>query len=65
MPEDTDEALRLFDRAAEEMQDWVESVGKIPQFKLEEKLSPMLLMDHGQLDRARVLLENAEQKQES
>ena len=65
LPEDTANALRLVDLAAEEMQDWVESVGEISQIKLEEKLSPVLLKVHGHLDRARVMLENAEHEKES
>lgn len=62
LPEDTGKALRLVDLVAEEMQDWVESVGEIPQFKLEEKLSPVLLKAHADLDRARVMLEDADHK---
>jgi hypothetical protein len=65
LPEDTANALRLVDLAAEEMQDWVEAVGEMSQIKLEEKLSPVLLKAHGYLDRARVMLENAEHKNES
>lgn len=65
LPEDTANALRLVDLAAEEMQDWVESVGEISKIKLEEKLSPVLLKVHGQLDRARVMLENAGHEKES
>ena len=57
LPESTGKALRLVDIAAEELQDWVDSVGEIPQFQLEAKLSPVLLQAHGHLDRARVLLE--------
>ncbi len=57
LPETTVGALRLVDRSAEVLQDWVEAVGEIPQFKLEEKISPVLLDAHGLLDRARVLLE--------
>lgn len=57
LPETTVKALRSVDRAAEVLQDWVEAVGEIPQFKLEEKISPILLEAHGFLDRARVLLE--------
>lgn len=57
LPEDTASALRLVDIAAEELQDWVDLVGEIPQFQLEAKLSPVLLKAHGDLDRARVLLE--------
>ena len=59
LPEETFKALRLVDLAAEEMQDLAESVGEIAQFKLEEKLSPVLLQVHGYLDQARVMLETA------
>ncbi|HEY5673006.1 MAG TPA: hypothetical protein VIR78_04835 [Malonomonas sp.] len=60
LPEDTASALRLVDMAAEELQDLIESVGEISQYKLEEKLSPVLLKAHGLLDRARVMLEDAD-----
>lgn len=59
LPEDTVTALRQVDIAAEDMQDIVETVGEIPQFQLEAKLSPVLLKSHECLDRARVLLEKA------
>jgi len=62
LPETTAGALRSVDRSAEVLQDWVEAVGEIPQFKLEEKISPVLLEAHGHLDRARVLLEQDEHK---
>ncbi len=57
LPESTNKALRLVDIATEELQDLVDSVGEIPQFQLEAKLSPVLLTAHGYLDRARVMLE--------
>ncbi len=57
LPESTVNALRLVDIAAEELQDWADSVGEIPQLQLESKLSPVLLGAHAQLDRARVMLE--------
>ena len=60
LPESTAKALRLVDIVAEELQDWVDLVGEIPQFQLEAKLSPVLLKAHGDLDQARVLLENDE-----
>ncbi|WP_321371360.1 hypothetical protein [uncultured Desulfuromusa sp.] len=60
LPESTASALRLVDIAAEGLQDWVDSVGEIPQFQLEEKLSPVLLKAHADLDRARVLLEKSD-----
>ncbi len=58
LPASTTKSLRLVDLAAEELQDWVDSVGEIPQLQLEFKLSPVLLNAHGYLDRARVSLEN-------
>jgi len=63
LPESTATALRLVDIATEELQDWADLVGEIPQFKLEEKLSPVLLNAHAQLDRARVMLEKADHPQ--
>ncbi len=63
LPETTANALRSADIAVEELQDWVEAVGEIPQFQLENKLSPVLLTAHERLDRARVLLEEGEHKQ--
>ncbi len=57
LPETTVNALRLVDIATEELQDWADTVGEIPQFQLESKLSPVLLGAHGYLDRARVMLE--------
>lgn len=60
LPESTAKALRSIDMAVEELQDWVETVGEIPQLQLDSKLSPVLLKVHGQLDRARVLLEKDE-----
>ncbi len=65
LPETTANALRLVDLAAEELQDWVESVGEIPQFQLESKLSPVLLTSHAHLDRARVMLEADEHQKAS
>lgn len=62
LPEDTAKALRLVDMAAEELQDWVEGVGEIPQMQLDNKLSPVLLKAHSQLDRARVMLDNVGHK---
>ena len=65
LPEEMGKALRQVDRAAEEMQDVVESVGEIPKFQLESKLSPVLLKSHECLDRARVQMENAGHKKEA
>ncbi|SHI47096.1 hypothetical protein SAMN02745165_00142 [Malonomonas rubra DSM 5091] len=57
LPESTVNALRQVDIAVEEMQELTESVGEIPQFQIEAKLSPVLLKSHECLDRARVMLE--------
>lgn len=57
LPETTGKALRLVDQVVEEMQDLSETVGEIPQYQLEARLSPVLLQSHGHLDRARVMLE--------
>ncbi|MCK4503540.1 MAG: hypothetical protein KAU22_10940 [Desulfuromonadales bacterium] len=65
LPESTASVLRQVDIVAEDLQDWVDSVGEIPQMYLESKLSPVLLQAHGQLDRVRVLLEKDEHQQAS
>ena len=57
LPTEMGKALRSLDRGVEELQDFKELVGEIPQIKLEYKLSPILLKAHGFLDRGRVLLE--------
>ncbi len=61
LPEEATKPLHFVDRAVEELQEWVEAVGEIPRNQLETKLSPILLKAHGDLDRARVQLEQAEQ----
>jgi hypothetical protein len=61
LPEEATKPLHFVDRAAEELLEWVEGVGEIPRNQLEAKLSPVLLKAHGDLDRARVQLEQAEQ----
>jgi len=65
LPEETAKALRQVDKAAEEMQDLSESVGEIPQYQLEAKLSPILLASHECLDRARVMLESSGHEKEA
>lgn len=59
LPEDSTAVLRFVDRAAEDLQDIVDSVGEIPQFQLDSKLSPVLLKAHENLDRARNQLEQS------
>lgn len=44
--------------STEDLAEHLESVGEIPQIKLEQRLSPVLLQVHTKLDRARVLLES-------
>jgi len=64
LPAELGKALRALDHGVEELQDLQEQVGEIPQIQLEGKLSPVLLKAHGDLDRARVLLERQGFKQE-
>lgn len=52
-------ALKALQGAARELAGEIETVGEIPQIRLEERLSPVLLKAHGGLDRARVALETA------
>lgn len=54
-----DRAVNLLKRGHEELSEWSEQVGEIPQMRLESKLSPVLLQVHTNLDRARVLYEDA------
>ncbi len=48
---------RLLDAATEGLGEFHEQVGEIPRIQLENKLTPVLLKSHSQLDRARLLLE--------
>lgn len=50
-------AVKALRGGAEELTAFLDTVGEIPQIKLEQRLSPILLQAHGKLDRARVLLE--------
>lgn len=52
-------ALQALCNGADELEAHLETVGEIPQIKLEQRLSPVLLNAHAQLDRARVLFESA------
>ena len=54
--EETAKAWRIIDLAAQDLEELEETVGEIPQMRLEAKLTPVLLKSHGQLDRARLLL---------
>ena len=47
-------------KAAKTLESLAEQVGEIPQFKLEKELTPVLIKAHGELDRARLLLEDAD-----
>lgn len=58
-------ALQALYGAFDELEEQLEAVGEIPQMKLEQRLSPILLNVHSQLDRVRVLLESAEMKQDA
>ncbi len=57
LPQEATTSLRFVDRAVEDLQDAAETVGDIPQYQLDAKLSPVLLKAHEQLDRGRVQLE--------
>lgn len=57
LPQDETRPLCFIDQAAEELMELVEVVGEIPRNQLDSKLSPVLLKAHGDLDRARVQLE--------
>jgi hypothetical protein len=57
LPEQVDRELA---KAAETLESLAEQVGEIPQFKLEKELTPVLIKAHGELDRARLLLEAAD-----
>lgn len=59
LPEEATRPLHFVDLAAEEVLELVEIVGEIPRYQLDAKLSPVLLKAHGDLDRARVQLEQA------
>jgi hypothetical protein len=50
-----DRAVSLLKKGHQELLEWNEQVGEIPQMRLEHKLSPVLLQVHATLDRARIL----------
>lgn len=49
--------VSLVAKALEGLDEFRESVGEIPQMHLENKLSPVLLRAHSDLDRSRLLLD--------
>ena len=51
--------LRSVQQALQGLAELEEQVGEIPRFRLETDLTPVLLKAHSQLDRARLLLEEA------
>ncbi|MDT8420625.1 MAG: hypothetical protein RQ754_09350 [Desulfuromonadales bacterium] len=55
--EKTEGALECIANAVTELRAQLETVGEIPQIRLEQRLSPILLSVHALLDRARVLSE--------
>ena len=59
-----DRAVNLLNKGSAELAEWSDRVGEIPQMRLENKLSPVLLNVHGTLDRARVLYEDADKENE-
>lgn len=52
-------AEHLLTRALGELAHHEEGVGEIPQMRLEDELTPVLLKAHNLLDRARLLLDEA------
>lgn len=58
-PLESPRPLRLLSEAATALAEMSEAVGEIPRIRLEAKLTPVLLKSHAQLDRARLLLEEA------
>lgn len=63
--EDASKAIQALCNGADELEEHLDSVGEIPQIKLEQRLSPVMLSVHGQLDRARVLFESAGMEQDA
>jgi hypothetical protein len=55
--EEDDEGVRIVEKASLQLKELKERVGEIPRIRLEFELTPVLLKAHGQLDRARLLLE--------
>lgn len=51
--------LRSLQQALQGLTEQEEQVGDIPRIRLEAELTPVLLKAHSQLDRARLLLEEA------
>jgi len=51
--------LRDVAKAAAGLDEWLEQVGDVPRMHLETRLTPVLLKAHSQLDRARLLFEEA------
>lgn len=56
-------AIQALCNSADELETHLDTVGEIPQIKLDQRLSPVLLGVHTQLDRARVLFESAGMEQ--
>ncbi|MCF6178460.1 MAG: hypothetical protein L3J63_03595 [Geopsychrobacter sp.] len=57
-----DRAVNLLKKGQAELAEWNEQVGEIPQMRLEQRLSPVLLKVHEIFDRARVLYEDADKE---
>jgi len=57
--ENASRAIQALCNCADELEAHLDSVGEIPQIKLEQRLSPIMLSVHSQLDRARVMFESA------
>ncbi len=57
--EQPDPEARSLQQALQGLAELEEQVGEIPRIRLEAELTPVLLKAHGQLDRARLLFEEA------
>lgn len=55
--EEADKNVQMIRLAAAKLGELVDQVGDIPRIKLESQLTPVLLKAHGNLDRARLILE--------
>ncbi|NIQ97621.1 MAG: hypothetical protein GWO11_04400 [Desulfuromonadales bacterium] len=56
-PQGSRRPVTLAGKAVKGLDEFKESVGEIPRIRLEDKLSPVLLRAHADLDRCRMLLD--------
>ena len=63
--DEAEKMQRKREEAVELLDEQCERVGEIPQFKLEDELTPVLLKAHNRLDQARLMLVDAGEKDEA